>query len=366
MNLIITSCARLRELYGQQDARAVLVSIDRLVAARAMRDVPSRVLLIEQGDQALGVVAADVEPEAIVGQLAAVAAALKRDGDALSSVLIVGGPEIVPFYEVPNPTPGDGDETVPGDWIYSGADELAPPAWPVGRIPGAGGDGARLLLRLLELAAAARPARETRKAFGYGTAAWREAAAAVYTTIDAPERMLVSPPTLASTLDRRRLDGARLVYANLHGVRDGPPWYGQAADHPALVSALRPSDLLGLDLRGAVVVSEACYGAAIAGRDESTSLALAFLARGALGFFGATAVSYGPPTPPAGEADLMALHFLRAVTQPGVSIGAAFAAARAGMLQDTLARQQRLDEDDQKTLLEFVLYGDPTAVVSSR
>ena len=46
-------------------------------------------------------------------------------------------------------------------------------------------------------------------------------------------------------------------------------------------------------------------------------------------------------------------------------LGAAFAAARAGMLRDTLARQQMLDEDDQKTLLEFVLYGDPTIVVGS-
>jgi hypothetical protein len=39
-------------------------------------------------------------------------------------------------------------------------------------------------------------------------------------------------------------------------------------------------------------------------------------------------------------------------------------AARAGMLRDTLARQSTLDEDDQKTLLEFVLYGDPTLVVT--
>jgi hypothetical protein len=34
------------------------------------------------------------------------------------------------------------------------------------------------------------------------------------------------------------------------------------------------------------------------------------------------------------------------------------------MLRDTLAHQDTLDEDDQKTLLEFVLYGDPTLRVS--
>jgi hypothetical protein len=33
-------------------------------------------------------------------------------------------------------------------------------------------------------------------------------------------------------------------------------------------------------------------------------------------------------------------------------------------LRDALAQQATLDEDDQKTLLEFVLYGDPALVVS--
>jgi hypothetical protein len=128
--------------------------------------------------------------------------------------------------------------------------------------------------------------------------------------------------------------------------------------------ALRPADLAGLDLRGAVMISEACYGATLAGRDTDTSLALAFLACGAAGFVGATAISYGPPSPPAGEADLIALHFLRALKRPGTSLGAAFMAARMGMMRDTLASQSTLDEDDQKTLLEFVLYGDPTLVVA--
>lgn len=365
MNLIITSPARLREVYGQHGAHGVLAAIDRLVAARAARDVPSRVVSIEQGDLALGVAGADLEPAAIARQIAAIGRALGRDRQRLASVLIIGGPDVVPFHESPNPTPGDGDETVPGDWIYGGGRPLGPAAWPVGRLPGAPGD-ARPLLRQIDAAAgAAQPARGPRKAFGYSTAVWRRAAEQVYAAIDAPERLLVSPPNVAATLDRRRLDGARLVYANLHGLRDGPPWYGQAEEQPALVAALRPEDLDGLDLRGAVVVSEACYGAALDGRDESSSLALAFLARGALGFVGATAISYGPPTPPAGEADLIALHFLRAVTRPGATLGAAFAAARAGMLRDTLALQQVLDEDDQKTLLEFVLYGDPTVVVGT-
>jgi hypothetical protein len=365
LNLIITSPARLREVYGGHGEGRALEALERLVEARAARGVLSRVLLIEAGDAELGVPAAEATAEAIARQIFAAAQALRRDHGGLLSVMIVGGPDIVPFHEAPNPTLHDGDETVPGDWTYGSEQPFAPLKWPVGRIPGAAGGDVDLLVRLLGRAAApAQPARGARKAFGYSTAVWRRAAEQVYAAIDAPERMLISPPTLAATLDRRLLDGARLVYCNLHGVRDGPPWYGQAEEHPALMTALRPADLAGLDLRGALVVSEACYGAAIAGRDEHTSLALAFLAGGALGFLGATGISYGPPAPPPGEADLLALHFLRAAAWPGATLGSAFVAARDGMLSETLARQHMLDEDDQKTLLQFVLYGDPTIVVS--
>ncbi len=364
MNLIITSSAQLRAVYGRGGERRVLAAIAGLSAARAARGVATRLALIEEGIADLGVDGAAPAPAAIAAQVAQSAQALERAGDRLESLLIVGGPEIIPFNMAANPIVHDGDETVPSDFLYSAGNPFALlPEWAVGRIPGAAGDDPDLLLRLLEHAAAARPADQLRNPFGYCTAAWRRSSAEVYAEIDAPERLLVSPPVVAATLDRARLDGARLLYCNLHGVIDGSPWYGQRQDASPLLLALRPSDLVGLDLRGAVMVSEACYGAAIAGRDVDTSLALAFLACGAAGFVGATAISYGPPSPPAGEADLIALHFLRALKRPGATLGAAFMAARAGMLRDTLALQSALDEDDQKTLLEFVLYGDPTLVV---
>ena len=364
MNLILTSSAQLRAVYGRGGERRVLAAIDRLIAARAARGVATRLALIEQGVADLGVGGAVHVSAAIAAQVAQVARALERAGDRLESLLLVGGPEIVPFNMAANPIVYDGDEAIPSDCLYSAGNPFALlPEWAVGRLPGAAGDDPDLLLRLLEHAAAAQPADQLRSRFGYCTAAWRRSSAQIYATIDAPERLLVSPPVVAATLDRARLDGARLLYCNLHGVIDGSPWYGQQRYDSPLLPALRPSDLVGLDLRGAVMISEACYGAAIAGRDADTSLALAFLACGAAGFVGATAISYGPPSPPIGEADLIALHFLRALKQPDITLGAAFMAARIGMLRDTLASQSALDEDDQKTLLEFVLYGDPTLVV---
>jgi hypothetical protein len=366
LNLIITSSNQLRTAYGREGAQRVLAAISRLGAARAARGVASRLMLIEEGLADLGVAGAANVPASIAALVAQAAQALERAGDKLESLLIVGGPDIVPFNLAANPTFFDGDPVVPSDCLYGACNPYALlPEWPVGRIPSAAGGDPELLLQLLEHAATAQLADRLRRPFGYATAAWRRSSAEVYAEIDAPEHLLLSPPITAETLDRARLDGARLLYCNLHGVLDGPPWYGQRRYTSPLLPALRPADLAGLDLRGAVMISEACYGAALAGRDADTSLALAFLACGAAGFVGATAISYGPPAPPAGEADLLALHFLRALKRPGATLGAAFVAARMGMIRDTIALQSALDEDDEKTLLEFVLYGDPTLVVTS-
>ncbi len=365
MNLLLTSAERLRAFYGRQGAQQLLGALGTLIEARARRGAASRLVLIEAGAPDLGVPRALVTPDAIARQLGALEAALAVRGQPLASVLLVGGPEIVPFHEAENPTEYDGDAHVPGDCFYGPQNPYASASdWAVARMPGAFGSDPQLLLQLLANAAELGPLTPLAKTFGYTTAVWRQNARIVYGEVDRPERLLISPPRVAATLNRRRLDGARLVYCNLHGIAAGPPWYGQAPEHPALVVALRPSDLEGLDLRGAVVISEACYGAAIEGRDPASSLALAFLAQGAACFVGATAISYGPAGPPPGEADLIALHFLRAIKQPGTTLGQAFVAARAGMLHDTLRSQSALDEDDQKTLLEFVLYGDPTLVVS--
>jgi peptidase C25-like protein len=366
LNLITSSRDRLRMVYGPEGAGRVAAALQRLLAARAARGTPTRLAWIEDGLPDLGVAGAAADPEAISQQFAELSGALGRAGARLESILIAGGPDIVPFYQAPNPTAYDGDLSVPCDCFYGACNPYAlMPEWAVGRIPGAAGGDPTLLLRLLGAAATYQPAPvgQPPKVFGYSTDAWRYAAAAVHAEIPGAGVLLVSPPTLAETFDRGLLDQARRVYCNLHGVRDGPLWYGQPSDRSALVVALRPADLDGLDLSGAVVVSEACYGAAIEGRDEHSSLALAFLARGAAGFLGATAISYGPPSPPTGEADLIAMHFLRALHMPGATLGGAFMAARAGMLRDTLAIQAMLDEDDHKTLLEFVLYGDPTLVV---
>ena len=363
MNLIVTSPRRLQSAYGERAARLILRMLGRLGRARARRGIVSRLLAVEDGVPGLGVAGADGSADAITAQLRQIAALLAQGGSRLESVLLVGGPDIIPFHDLPNPTPTDGDASVPTDRPYSVSNTATLiPEWPTGRLPGAARNPT-ILLRLLQntLLLHEQPSALPPKAFGYTTAAWAEASAAVF-AVAGEGVLLQSPPAVAGAFDPALLHQARRVYCNLHGLPNAPIWYGQASTRPNLVAALRPADLANLDLRGAVVFSAACYGAAISGRTEQDALALTFLAQGAACFVGATAIAYGPATLPLGEADLLAFHFWEALGNAECSLGQAFTSGVQAMIASTIARQQVLDADDRKTALTFVLYGDPALI----
>jgi hypothetical protein len=78
---------------------------------------------------------------------------------------------------------------------------------------------------------------------------------------------------------------------------------------------------------------------------------------------GAIGLSYGAPNPPPSESDLLAQHLLVALRPSGQRLGAAVQSAHQAMLRDLIQRQGQIDADDTKTLLEFVLYGDPAMLI---
>jgi hypothetical protein len=201
------------------------------------------------------------------------------------------------------------------------------------------------------VAASASPRR-----LGYSAREWRTAATLVYQPIAAGQRLRTSPPQTVVSFKQAWLDGARLLYFNLHGLVDKELWYGQeGGTYPP---AFSPNLVDGADVRGAVVASEACYGAHIIGKDPQTSVALRFLRCGTACFLGSTCRSYGQIETP-GEADLLVLYFLQYVFNR-LPIGSALLNAKIDYAKQQVRRQGFLDGDDQKTLLEFVLYGDPS------
>ena len=66
-------------------------------------------------------------------------APLEKRGERIGALLIVGGPEIVPFHNLPNPVE-DADVDVPSDNPYSARDSnYFISDWPVGRVSGGSG-----------------------------------------------------------------------------------------------------------------------------------------------------------------------------------------------------------------------------------
>jgi len=318
--------------------------------------------------------------------------ALAKRGEMIGAVLIVGGPEVVPFHKLPNPV-DDNDDDVPSDNPYATRDEnYFIPEWLIGRIPG----GSRIDIEPIQKILANITERHTkiaktqpwyrriwnrlsarinfhfipkpnrkRPSWGSTAAIWRRASVSVFRPIGPPHAMQISPPAKVDSANSHDdiLPATRLGYFNLHGLPDASEWYGQRdpsepgidIDYPV---ALRPQDVVNGGRAPQIVFSEACYGAHVLGKDIEESLALKFLVSGSQAVVGSTCISYGSISPPLIAADLLGHTFWKYL-RDGQSTGEAFRRAKIQMAREMLRRQGYLDGEDQKTLISFVLYGDP-------
>ncbi len=315
---------------------------------------------------------------------------LLTQGQDMRHVLILGGDDIVPFCRVPNPTE-DQDEDIYTDAPYAARNgSTLLPTRAVGRLPDC--DDPEAFLRLVNHAAKAHQDSARRSAtkglkaltriwkrgenpapdgsFGYTASVWKEASRAVFEVIGQARHLRLSPPVSRQEFAVLAQNNPRLAYFNLHGVEGEPAWYGQrdpdfAADYPLFPVALLPDDIAGAWAEGATVLTEACYGADVLGRTHRDSIALRFLYEGARAVVGSTRLAYGSLTPPLAGADLLGRLFWLAVTG-GMPIGQALQWAKLSFANDLLNRQGYLDSEDQKTLLTFNLFGDPTLAVEGQ
>ncbi|MCJ7512788.1 MAG: CHAT domain-containing protein, partial [Anaerolineales bacterium] len=314
--------------------------------------------------------------------------ALSRRNQRIGALLIVGGPRLFPFHELPNPTDDD-DTVVPSDNPYATSDEnYFVPEWPVGRLPV--DNDPDLLVRLVRRAAdhhlsLAQPAGQLSRlgrwlrrragwlfvprlrTFGYSASIWRRASMAVYKPIGEPQALVTSPPAAAGAMPTVAARPSRMSYFNLHGVEDSAEWFGQRdplTDDSATIEfpvALRPEDVVNGGRAPAVVYSEACYGANVVGKSTETALSLKFLASGSQAVVGSTKISYGSVNTPLIAADLLGRLFWEQLNQ-GLPSGEALRRAKLGLASEMLRRQAYLDGEDQKTIISFVHYGDPLFV----
>ena len=319
--------------------------------------------------------------------------ALGAQGEMIGALLIVGGPDIIPFHKLPNPTM-DSDLEVPSDNPYATIDEnYFLPQWPVGRLPGESGSDAGLLLYQIRQLIYQYEQR-TQKGFlsgvtfsslfswlhqwwnainnvgnknqrmGYSAEVWKEASEGVYQTIGKSKDLAFSPPTHAGNIVLYA-QGPELGYFNLHGVEDGPDWYGQKdfssdSSGPDYPVALSPSLFSEKLPSPGLVFSEACYGANIQGKAHDEAMSLKFMDSGTKAFVGSTCIAYGSVTTPLIAADYLAQLYWKQVLE-GDAAGYALMRAKLTLAQEMTRIQGFLDGEDQKTLLSFILYGDPLA-----
>jgi len=404
--------SKLLELYGSDGFASLEAEMENLVkAVRDWRYWGARYFFADdrKSTEPLGIRPAKPDdPWGLKLALSDLDAALAKRGERIGALLIVGGPEVVPFHHLPNPV-DDQDSDVPSDNPYATRDEnYFIPEWPVGRLPGGAGNDSTLLLRMLQGIREHHEARtkrqpfylrwysklsgwihsitsNSRSNFGYTAAVWRRAAVSVFRPIGDPEKLLVSPPIGISGVDAENLTmtGSRnksplnplpvpaglLGYFNLHGLVDAAEWFGQrdprepsqGVDYPI---ALRPRDIGDHRARDnnlpKIIFSEACYGIHIQGRTLNDAISLKFLESGSMAVVGSTCMAYGSLGTPLIAADLLGHTFWR-YTQQGVAAGEALRQAKIYLAGEMDRRQGYLDGEDQKTLISFNLYGDPLA-----
>lgn len=400
--VLLTTRQGLKTHYGAAGAAEIDSRLNRLAqVVPSRRGWRSLLFYADEGLMPDVRPARPADPWSIKLALADLDSILWRKGEMIGAVLIVGGPEIVPFHHLPNPV-DDADDEVPSDNPYGTRDEnYFIPEWPVGRLPGGASKDPAALLHLLDNLATryqsasqrkagqawyrlwlenlfawlrhsltgGRSAASKRRSIGLTAAVWRSASQMVYRPIGEPRSLLVSPPLGLGSNGNGTLASARLGYFNLHGLADAVEWYGQSEpgegdlsganirDYPV---ALRPQDVVNGGRAPEIVFSEACYGAHILGKEVEEALSLKFLQSGSQTVIGSTVTAYGAITTPLTAADFLGHAFWEEVRQ-GVPAGEALRRAKVALAREMHRRQGYLDGEDQKTLISFVHYGDPLA-----
>lgn len=400
--VILSSKKNLADKYGVDSANVLISQAQRLVDVVQQKRQWGAMLFLPDDTELMNEIGFDsldeIDPWSLKLALQDLDVYLDSKGAMIGAVLIVGGNGIIPFHALPNPT-DDSDDIVYSDNPYGCVDaNYFVPDWPVGRLPDEKGNDTGLLMQQLrrilkdhqdmekvkktvsgtmafpfemllsffQQLFQSRRSVDVGETIGYTASIWRRASIGAYRPIGASNKIAVSPPITSTNVDTVALLDAELAYYNLHGIIDGGEWFGQksftdtysGSDFPI---ALTPSDITQKSRHNQIILSEACYGGYTNEKTIEDSLCLKFLSLDAKGLVGSTAIAYGSIQPPLIGADLLANKFWSALVE-GKTVGESLLKAKHQLAEEMQKRQNYLDGEDQKTLLSFVLYGDPLAL----
>jgi hypothetical protein len=393
IKLSVTVKSRLEAKYAPADLQKINDAVNGWIEADAKRGIQTLHIHV---DDATEMNAQGVEP--VSGE--AMADKIKQAIDALWNkitptpdyLVLFGGDDIVPMFQVPNPSgweDPDTDETVPSDNPYATHLPFLPadptnsyliPERAIGRIPdmlsdpgapGQNGDPA-WFIDYLETATNWEPkaASAYNTPYAICTAEAGDAGTEfMQKTFDNTSlQPFLCPPRsdTADSPDTREQLSAALHLIKCHGNPADATFYGfsetdQGTKYPAINSAtlkaaLNPS---------VVVASMCCFGAKIFSPSDPKAtppgawpIASTYLRQGALGFAGSTMMAWVGRLH-MGPADWIVQGYLKNVLA-GDSLGCAFLACKQDYHSHYSLNDDILSSDEQKTLIEYVLLGDPS------
>ena len=310
---------------------------------------------------------------------------VKRALDALVTrlspdyIVLFGSDDVIPHFAVPNPSlseaDGDTDPAVPTDNPYAcskafdarkRASYLLPDRV-VGRIPDLpGSNDPRWLTDYLGVATrwVSRAAKSYAKDLMVCCDSWRDSGreCARYISRDV-QALMISPPTGTKSSTVRGRHAARLQMIKVHGAELDSAFYGQKGN--SYPEVLRSGALLRRTKRSTVVGAMCCYGASVFDPNDEAAvnpgeapIPSVYLRQGAYGFLGSTCTAWvGPDTMMC--ADWIVASFLKSVLA-GASLGRATLESKQDFVRWNEQQGDVIDTAEEKTLLQFVLLGDPS------
>ena len=149
--VVLSTKTGLRTQYGEQTQAILDAEMQTLAAAIRGKNGWGAMVFYPDDIETTGKLGmkttAGIDPWKIKLSLNDLDTSLAKKGGRIGAVLIVGGPDVVPFHSLPNPT-DDVDEEVLSDNPYATLDSnYFIPEWPVGRLPGEQGADVGLLLQ---------------------------------------------------------------------------------------------------------------------------------------------------------------------------------------------------------------------------
>jgi hypothetical protein len=305
-------------------------------------------------------------------------------------LVLFGGDDVVPMFKVPNPTlywrtdVSDWDRMLRTDNPYASSQAFDPqdidsylvPDRVIGRIPDMKGSRKRTdptwLLEYLKTATSweSQSSAFYEKTYAICTSESTAAAKECMQFISKPvSDLLISPPTHDTSTSARNRLSAPLHLIKCHGNRLDATFWGHDPDENNKKKAWKraiTSTTLKACLKPATVVgTTCCWGAQIFSPDarhvrshKKWPLASTYLRKGALGFVGATGrVWFGGDT--MRFADYIVGDYVKWILRHA-SIGRALLESKHGYICYYLEGGGTADALDQKTMVEYVLLGDPS------